>query len=389
MIYMKSERIRVDLISSDEAILAIRDEWEALSEKVSVPHFFATFSFISAAWKYYRRENDQLFVLAMRRGTTLVGIAPFRIEQIKIGNAPLIRKMQIRIIRFIAEWGCGDKPLIVTIEQPEIIWERILQYLNKEYTRWDMLSLAEQPEKSPVLNQRALGKIRYSVREFQDYTSYYVSIHGTWEEYLVSRGKETRKKWNKTRKKLYDLPEGVYFDCIEDPASLPNALERYIRLEQSGWKKDLGFTIGGNDNNKGFYEELLKNLAYKKMAEIWFLLSGTTDIAAAILYKHKSTIYGAQITFNQRYAEYSPGTITSTEILKTLFSTNCLEFDFLGYSGEDKNNLKIKWSTGSRKTVTIQIYKKSLRVALLMYGGKIKNHMGNIRKIVTGNKSMK
>jgi CelD/BcsL family acetyltransferase involved in cellulose biosynthesis len=386
---MKSERIRVDLISSYEAISAIRDEWEALSEKVSTHHFFATFSFISAAWKYYRSDNDQLFVLAMRRGATLVGIAPFRIEQQKIGNAPLIRKMRIRIIRFIAEWGCGDKPLIVTLEQPEIIWERILQYLKNEYTRWDILYLAEQPEKSPVLKQGVLGKCRYSVREFQNYTSYYVSIQGTWEDYLVLRGKETRKKWNKNRKKLFDLPERVRIDCIEDPASLPNALERYMRLEQSGWKKDLGFTIGGNDNNKGFYEELLKNLAYKRMVEIWFLLSGTTDIAAAILYKHKSTVYGGQITFDQNYAEYSPGTITGTEILKTLFNTNYLEFDFLGYHGEDKNNLKMKWSTGSRKTVTIHIYKKGLRTALYMHGGKIKALIGNIGKMGTGYKSIK
>ena len=82
-----------------------------LIEKSINPSFYSTFPFVYTAWKHYRSENDQLFILVVRRDATLVGIAPFRIESVKVGNIRLLRGMRLRVIRFIAEWGSGDKPV--------------------------------------------------------------------------------------------------------------------------------------------------------------------------------------------------------------------------------------------------------------------------------------
>ena len=145
---VKSDGLKIEIIDSEEALLAIKDEWDTLIDKSINPSFFATFPFISTAWKYYRNDNDQLFILVVRRGATLVGIAPFRIENMKAANIRLLR-----VIRFIAEWGSGDKPSIVTTEEPDLIWNRIFEFLNKEYNQWERICLIEQPENSPILIQ--------------------------------------------------------------------------------------------------------------------------------------------------------------------------------------------------------------------------------------------
>ena len=362
MIYTKSDDLRIERIDSDEAFRAIENEWDALIDKSPNSTFYSTYPFVHTAWTNYRSENDQLFILLIKRGATLVGIAPFRIQSMKAANIRLLR-----VIRFIAEWGGGDKPAIVTTEEPEWIWDRIFQYLDKEYTQWDMISIAEQPADSPVRKQKILGNIRYSARIVPEFTSYYVSITGTWEDYLKKRGKNTQRTLRYSRKKLFSLPEGVYFQCVEDPETLPEALARYIRIEQSGWKKNLDFTIGGSEENMLFHKELLKHLVDKHMVAIYFLTSKATDIASTILYKHKSTVYSARITYNPEYAKYSPGVILNTEILKTLFGTHYQTCDFFGFDGEGKNTFKKIWCNGTLDIITLQIYKKSLYMSVCIF----------------------
>jgi len=364
---MKSEGLRTELIASEEAFLALKDEWDELIDESINPSFYATYLFVYTAWKYFSSENDQLFILIVRRGVKLVGIAPFRIESMKAGNIRLLR-----VVRFIAEWG--DKPSVVITEEPERVWDSIFQFLNKEFTHWEMIHLASQPANSPILHQKIFDNSRYSTRIVPDFTSFYVSLIGTWEEYLKTRGKDTRKKWNKLRKKIFDLPEGVIFQCFEDPETMSDALKRYIKIEQSGWKKNLDFSVGVSEKKIQFYEELLVQSAHKKMAAIYLLTSETTDIAGALIFKCNSTVYGAQITYRPTYAEYSPGVILNAEILKMMFGTQYGKYDFLGFQGDEKNPFKKNWSTGTLETITIQVYKKSLymNICVFLYVNKNK-----------------
>ena len=377
-----SDGLKIELIDSEEAFQAIKEEWDQLIEKSVNPSFYATYPFVYTTWKHFRNENNHLFILLVRRDATLAGIAPFRIEIMKEGNI-----YPLRVIRFIAEWGGGDKPSIVTIEKPDLVWNSIFQFLSKEFTQWDGIWLEEQPANSPILNQRFFRNRWYSARNVPQVTSYYISITGTWEEYLKTRGKDTRRKWNKSRKNLFTLPEGVYFQCVEDPETLPKALERYINIEQSGWKNNHDFSVGGSEKNIRFYEELLNNLAHTKMVSMHFLMSGTTDIAAAIHYKHKSTKYGAHITYRPIYVKYSPGVILTTELLKTLFGTHYKEFDFLGFRNNEKNTFKKNSSTGSRQTDTILVNKRNFRMLLFYAGNRLKTLRRKVVRMMTGHKA--
>jgi len=384
----KSDALRIELIDSEEVFLALKDEWDALIEKSINSSFYATYPFVHTAWKHYRSENDQLFILVVRRGATLVGIAPFRIESVKVGNIRLLRRIRLRVIRFIAEWGSGDKPTLVTTEEPERMWDSIFQFLSKEFTQWDGIWLVEQPANSPILNQRFLSNTWYSTMAVPNDTSFYTSIAGTWEEYLKTRGKNTYRTWKNSRKKLFELPEGVIFQCVDDPKSVPGALKKFIGIEQSGWKKDRVFSVGGSEKNKRFYEELLVQLVHKNMAAIYLLTSGTTDIAGMIVYKNKTTVYGAQVTYCPMYAEYSPGVILNVEIMKTLFGTHYQEYDFLEFQkGDEKNSLKKKWSTGSRQTNTILVNKRNFRMLLFYNGNRLKILMRKVVRMMTGHKA--
>jgi len=378
-----SDGLKIELIDSEEAFQAIKEEWDQLIEKSVNPSFYATYPFVYTTWKHFRNKNNHLFILLVRRDATLAGIAPFRIETMKEGNI-----YPLRLIRFIAEWGGGDKPAIVTIEKPDLVWERIFQFLSKEFTQWDGIWLEEQPANSPILNQRFLSNTWYSTMAVPNVTSFYTSIVGTWEEYLKTRGKITHHTWRRYRKKLFDTPQGVVFQCVDDPESIPESLKKFIDIEQSGWKKDRDFSVGGSEKNKRFYEELLVQLAHKNMAAIYLLTSGTTDIAGMILYKHNSTVYMAHITYRPTYAKYSPGVILNVEIIKMLFGTHYQEYDFLVFQrGDEKNSYKKKWSTGSRHTNTILVNKRNFRMLLFYNRNRLKTLRRTVVRMMTGYKA--
>jgi hypothetical protein len=365
MIKNNLSELNIELINSDESFVALKDAWDQLIEKSFNSSVYASFPFVYTSWKHHRSENDELFILVVKRRTTIIGIAPFRIERVKIASIPVIRNIQIRIIRFIAEWG--DKPTILTTEEPEIIWDNIFRYLNNKYTQWDVISLAEQPITSPVLSQKILSSFRYSAQTYLDSTSYYISIDGKkWEDYVNSRGKNTRRALRINRDKLSRLPEGITFQCVEDPERIPEALMRFIRVEQSGWKKNRDFAVGSNKKTTRYYEELLIQLAHQNQVAIFFLTSGTTDIAAEILYRNHNIAYLSSITYREEYSQYSPGVILRAEIIKSLFDAHYRECDLLGFQGEDKNTLKKNWSTGSLQTIRIQVYKKSITTCFSM-----------------------
>jgi len=377
------DALKIEIIDSDEGFLALKNEWNRLTEKSFNPSFYATYPFVFTAWKHYRGEDDRLFILVVRQGPTLVGIAPFRIGRVDVGNIRLLKGVQLRVIRFIAEWGSGDKPTILTTERPERIWDRIFQFLTREFTQWDGIWLVEQPVNSPILTRKAVRKIWYSTSVVQNVPSFYTSITGTWEDYLKTRGKNTFRTWKNSRKKLFELPGGAFFQYIDDPDSMGAALKRFIDIEQSGWKKDQVFSVGGNEKNRRFYEELLVASAYKGMVSIVFLIQGTTDIAGMIVFKFNTFVYGAKVTYCQKYSAYSPGVILNAEIIRTLFGTQYEEYDYLGFQKTDeKNSLKKKWSTGSRETITVIVNKRNVRMGLFMHGTRLKALFRNIVRLI-------
>ncbi len=193
--------LKIEIIDSDEGFIALKNEWNTLTEKSINPSFYATYPFVFTAWKHYHREDDRLFILVVRQGPTLVGIAPFRIGKVDVGNIRPFKGMQLRVIRFITEWGSGDKPAILTTESPERIWDRIFQFLTREFTHWDGIWLVEQPVNSPVLTRNAVRNIWYSTSVVQNAPSFYTSITGTWEDYLKTRGKNTQRTWRRDIKK--------------------------------------------------------------------------------------------------------------------------------------------------------------------------------------------
>lgn len=359
-----ADALTIEIINSEKALEKIEDEWNNLISESRNSSIFSTFQIVKIAWKHFHSSTDKLFILVLKKDNKIVGIAPFKI---RIKKALLF---PIRVIGFIAEWGDGDKPCIATtIESEEVVWHRIYQFLQNEYKKWDWIVLTEQPIDSIILKQDIFFNKRYYCRTHSDTLSFYTSLNGTWNDYLKNVKGKVRENWRRRSRNIEKLQDGIKIECFEDTESIASALEKFILIEQSGWKKNQNFSVGGNDRHKDYFRELMLDLARRNMVSIYLLVSGNQDIAASIVYKFKNILYAAHIAHKSEFSKYSPGVILNAEVLRLHFGTCYEELDFFGLHVKDsKQKHKSDWATGTRETVRINIFKKNFRHFLYSAG---------------------
>ena len=117
-----------EIIDSLPGLDAIRDEYIELFQRARNPSFFCSFQFVRTAWVNFHGRRDRRLVLAVREAEKLVGIAPFIIEP-----EMLLPKVPFRVIKFVAEWGDGDKPRLVTTQDEAWMWTRIQGALDARF----------------------------------------------------------------------------------------------------------------------------------------------------------------------------------------------------------------------------------------------------------------
>jgi len=352
--------LSIKIIDTENEMIEHKKDWDRLIFNGIDSTIYSGFTFVHTAWRHFKTPNDELFILVVKQGSDIVAIAPFRIERQKFMGLP-----SIRIIRFIAEWGEGDKPRIISKIPVDLVWKRIHLFLHKEYRRWDSLYLLEQNKATLDIAQYIFNGSIYSQRSESLSNSYYISLSGSWDEYVSSLGSNTRRNWKKGRRLLEKNFQGVSFEKFSDSDQILQTLDRYILLEQSGWKKGMEFSVGGNDRVKSFYKELIYQLALDKMVSIYFLTDNHKVFSSAISYHCKDQIYGSHIAYDREYSKYSPGIFLLLEIAKSNFNSRFKVFDLLGLQNADKKaHYKKSWATGEIENYNITINRCSARMKI-------------------------
>lgn len=361
----------IQVVDGEQGLRALEREWKLLEQESPSPCFFTTFDYTRLVWDGFKAGTDRLLVLAVRRGPELLGIVPLKVSRAREWGIP------VRVIEFIAAWD-GDRPIIPFRGDEASVWEEAYGFLARDFKGWEILVLMEQAPDSPARARLGIfPEPAYAVSVAPETVSYFISLSGTWEDYLQGRGAEVRHSWKKRSRRLSELPQGFRVDCVEDGDGAAAALERYVAIEQRSWKKAAGLGVGQDAAHRAFYGRLLREMAEKGQASVRLLRSGEQDIAGWILFKFRGVVYGRETVYDPAYSSYSPGTIVHAETLKTLFGSSHRELDLLGMrETEGTSRQKLDWATGKRETVRIRVYRRRGRLRPLLFARAV---LGRLR----------
>ncbi len=353
--------LRAEWISDEGRWRELQPSWDDVVLRSSTPNIYATWAFTEASWTHFGRPlGDSLAVVAVFDGEGLKAVAPLRIShRRRLG-------LSVRRLSKLAAWEADRvPPLVCAGLEPECA--RVFTgCLEEQAGRWDWIDLDElDPDGEAVasLSRWASAAGEKRCRLDPEPPSPYVDLSIGWEEVERSLGRHRRKELRRYQRLLGEA--GQWGVEVEEGASIPHALDRYLDLESRSWKSGAGKGMARNERTLAFYRDLLPRLAGQGRSCISFLRLGGQSIAAAVEFALGTTVWGVQKTYDAAAARFSPGNCLALMALERWAKAGVRRYELQGLYLDDKGH----WTHLAHERVRLSIQqRRSWRQRLVFLG---------------------
>jgi CelD/BcsL family acetyltransferase involved in cellulose biosynthesis len=352
--------IDIEIIKEASKFYSIREQWNSLLEVSGVNSPLLTHEWLSSWLTAYCR-NKQLNVIIFKRNGETLGFIPLVLFKDKLSGFP------IKTLSFFPDhWGSMD--FILTKDKNECIKEFINWFYRS--SRSDVLILSRLDEKSEntkLLNE-LLSKNKIKIEKTNIHNAY-INLNTNWDLYLSQRSKKFRYWLRRLEKQCTDSGKFTY-QRVSDFSNPESTLIELKKVSEKSWKNKDKIGLIGTREGHAFYSEIMKKWGHQGYLDIVILKFDDYPIGFSVGVVYKERYLAFESTFNEGYAEYSPGMMIDVFLLKGLFSKKQIkEFE----TGE-VDNYKNRWTEDYKQENKFILYKNSLYPHAVFYLRKfIKN----------------
>lgn len=351
--------LQVEVIRDQEAFLAIGHEWDALVERAGIGHPFLRHDWVHTWWECFG-SGKELYVVAVRSGELLVGLAPLMRTRSRMYGVP------VRRLEFMANDHTPRFDFVVADGADEVYVE-ILDHLRTQAPSWDVVMLPELSGTSrtvEVLERLARAKsLRSGV--WVAGASPKISLAGGFDAFFATLSSNRRATLRKRVRRL-QLLGPVAIEVVGDVVGLPAALQDGLRIESAAWKGAAGTAIASDADVKRFYFQIAERAAQSKALNLLFLKVDGKRIAFAYCLRQGSTLYLLKTGYDPEYAEHSPFNVLMLMTIEAVFRDGIETFDLLG----SEDPWKAAWTPLRTERLWLFLYRNTLP-ALIIYCIKV------------------
>ncbi len=350
---MSRSTYTIESVTSEEAVLSIREDWDRLSATAEGPNVFTTFEWFEAWYRCFaqREGTDRLRrnVFVLKSNCSVCGIAPLTMAVTSQFG------VQLRRLQFAArnhEWDYND---LFVGDDLDGKTEALAQHLSRTKGDWDLVDLMDVRD-----TDNAATRIRSAVSRAGLYCALlpaeercpYLPIDSCWDEMLNRRSSATRHSFRNRESKLRRIAgEGLRMRIVDAPHVEPGLLERMVALEaqkRSGGVLSVPF-IG---QHKQVFESVVSRLGPKGWLSVALLEWGERLLSWHLLFRCGGKLWGYMTAYDHEFARLSPGNMLIPAIIDYGFARGFTEYDFL--SGEE--SYKMQWATDFHQRYRILIW---------------------------------
>jgi CelD/BcsL family acetyltransferase involved in cellulose biosynthesis len=332
-----------------DGLRASRAEWAGLTASMHYPTVFCSWEWVYTWWEHFSAGRD-LRLLMVRRNGQLRSILPLFSE----------RKIMTLDGRFGHVLGyCGVPNLfpdpIDIISADADARECIMLTLDHLYAKeknWDVLHLRFLAKDSYCL--RGIADVRWEGRAYAEQISAapYISIRGSYEDYLQGLSSNERSNVRRRRRKLLEDKDVVYTDFNgEDPQRILQAL---FNLHEKRAEQKKMLSTFSQKNVIAFQMSLLNRLDPQ---HVWFrgLRKGQDVIAVFFGYVIGRCIAYYQLGYDPAWGAFSPGSVLLQETIREAFENGYAEYNFL----QGVEDFKYRWASEARVLYSADVFNRS------------------------------
>jgi len=274
------------------------------------------------AWWVTFGAGSRPYLLEVRKGEDLMGIAPLRIQE---GEASFIGDADVcDYLDFIIAPGRGPEFFRVLIEE---LRQQGIRHLDLGPVRADstvmtgLVPVAEELDCEASLDREDV--------------SYELALPASWEEYL-GRLKGTER--HEIRRKLRRLEEAarIEFRSVEDPREVRHAIDTFLGFFGSSRADKAAFMTS---QRARFFRSLAEDMAEAGFLKLSFLELDAKTAAAVMCFHDDSTLYLYNNGYDNRFRSLSVGFLSKVLSIQEAIREGKRKFDFLKGSEAYKRRL--------------------------------------------------
>jgi CelD/BcsL family acetyltransferase involved in cellulose biosynthesis len=290
----------------------LADEWRALGERALEPNAFYDPAFALAAAPVL--GADVLAGLVWSRSPRkLAGFFPVRIERRRYG-LPLA---------MLVGWTHPFAPIGTPLADRDMAEPAVaawLDYVASDPTLPKLMLMPLLAEVGPVASCFAAVLAQHNIEpaSFGRHERALLSPGESRSDYLKRRVSGKRLRNLRRRRQQLAERDAVAVTVARGGEELARAQEDYLAIEAGGWKGRAGTAVAQNQDISHFMRSAVTALGRENKVLIHRLMLGGKPIAATMALQSCDTVWGWKVSYDEAYADYSPGVLAVAGLTETL-----------------------------------------------------------------------
>jgi CelD/BcsL family acetyltransferase involved in cellulose biosynthesis len=325
----------------------VAPEWRALQEGALSSEFFQSWEWTSA-WLEAFQHARPMKCLLVRDSSRLVGVLPLLSQPLETLRGRSGLGTAANDETPVTGVSCSGQPgPVVRVLLEHLVAARRGLRLVLPRVSIDAPFYAALSSQAPALR---LGIVAREARRSQ-----VVNIQGTWEEYLETRSKHTRREWRRKRKRLEEAgrTEVVLVTRLED---VERVLPQIQEIERRSWKEAQGTSFSADQDCQRFYSELARRCAARGWLRLHLLYVDGKPAAHVFGVAYANELLALKTSFDGSLASLSPGVTLMLALLEGAFREGRSAVDFLGVA----SRWKAEMANAERAYVDVLLFGRGL-----------------------------
>ncbi|NIV15381.1 MAG: GNAT family N-acetyltransferase [Aliifodinibius sp.] len=147
-----------------------------------------------------------------------------------------------------------------------------------------------------------------------------------------------------------------------------------MEVEAANWKGKMGTAIKTHDTLQKFFTELAYLMCKENYLRLFFLKVNGEPIATQYAIEHSNRLWILKIGYDERWGNFSPGTLLMDRVVKYCFDQKLEACEFLGNNDDWLHD----WATGVHELVSYKIYPKTVTGILTEYQDQLAESYHNV-----------
>jgi len=294
----------------------LASEWQELEDRVQQRTVFSTFDVLETWYRAYggsQRTRPTLhgepLIGVARRGSRLVGVAPFVLRRGRLGRVPVTR------IQFaVHDAHAGE--FLAADDEPAVPGAIIESLADR--VRFDVISLLGLDPHSERFEAIAdAASRRHLSIELAAHEDALVDLRGGYDAYGRRMSRNFRRTVKRQSSRIaaagHAAVDGVHLTAGVD--RLERSIERLFAVTEASYKLN-GARLA--DIHRDYLATLARRFGRRGMLHLSLLSIDGEDAAAVMGLVERSCYYDVTLAYAERFAQFSPGSFLIQQVLRML-----------------------------------------------------------------------